>query len=80
MAKKPNMTQYMVDTYRDLQVALSRTHEALDAAVDDSHGMPQCTDDEFHLLARNRDMLAAMVTDIRLCMDNEALELLFSME
>jgi len=80
MAKKPNMTRYMVDTYRDLQEALSRTHEALDAAVDDSHDIiPQCTDDEFQLLTRNRDMLAAMVMDIRLGLDNEAIELLLSM-
>ena len=80
MAKKPNMTRYMVDTYRDLQEALSRTHEALDAAVDDSHDIiPQCSDDEFQLLTRNRDMLAAMVMDIRLGLDNEAIELLLSM-
>jgi len=72
MTSKPNMTRYMIDTYRDLQMALSRTHEALDAAVDDSHDItPQCDDDEFRLLIRNRDMFAAMVVDIRSYLDND---------
>ena len=75
MAKKPNMTRYMVDTYRDLQETRSRTHESLDAAGDDSHDIiPKCTDDEFQLLTRNTDILAAMVLDINTSTDNAATE------
>ena len=81
MAKKPNMTRYMVDTYRDLQDVLHRTHEALDAAVDDAHEViPSCTGSQFDLLLSTRDRLVAMVNDLSGMLDNEARDLLLALE
>ena len=81
MAKKPNMTRYMVDTYRDLQDVLQRTHEAIDAAVDDAHEViPSCTGPQFDLLLSTRDRLVALVMDVAAELDSEARELLVSLE
>ena len=81
MAKKPNMTRYMVDTYRDLQDVLQRTHEVLDAACDDGHdAVPACSWREFDLLQSTRDRLVALVMEVGAALDDEARDLLISLE
>ena len=81
MAKKPNMTKYMAETYRDLTKVLNSTQEAIDLACDDAHRIvPACSGREFDLLLENRDRLVVMVNEVASLLDEEATNLIHSLD